>query len=106
MKKILAIILAVITAFSCLSLVAFAEDDAYTDSYFVAVVPECQGMLAITSLSGSSYVINGGTFRFTAEAINYYAFDQTTVLFVANTHYEQFGVFLIQTFFLINKKLF
>ncbi len=88
MKKILAIILAVITAFSCLGLAAFAADDNYTNSYFVAVAPDCQDRLAITSLSGSSYVIEGGTFQFTAEAVNGYMFDQTTVLKVANTHYE------------------
>lgn len=89
MKKILAIVLAVITAFSCLSLVAFAaEDGAYTNSYFVAVAPDCENKLAITSLSGSSYVVEGGTFKFTADAVNGHVFDQTTVLKVANTHYE------------------
>ncbi len=88
MKKLLAIVLAVIAAFSCLSLVAFAADDAYTNSYFVAVAPDCENKLAITSLSGSNYVIEGGTFKFTAEAVNGHVFDQTTVLKVANTHYE------------------
>ncbi len=88
MKKALAIILAVITAFSCLALVAFAADGAYTEAYFVSVAPECQTKLAITSLSGTNYVTPGETFRFTAEAINGYKFDQTTVLKVANTHYE------------------
>lgn len=88
MKKVLAIILAAITAFSCLSLVVFAADGSYTNSYFVAVAPDCQEKLAITSLSGSNYVIEGGTFKFTAEAVNGHVFDQTTVLKVANTHYE------------------
>lgn len=88
MKKALAIILAVITAFSCMVLVAFAADDSYTDSYFVSVAPECQTKLAITSLSGSHYVTPGETFKFKAEAVNGYQFDQTTVLKVANTHYE------------------
>lgn len=88
MKKLLAVVLAVITAFSCFALVAFAADDSYTNSYFVAVAPECEEKLAIHSLSGTSYVIEGGTFQFTAEAVNGHVFDQTTVLKVANTHYE------------------
>ena len=88
MKKLLAIILAAVTAFSCLSLVAFAADGAYTDSYFVAVAPDCERKLAITSLSDTNYVVEGGTFKFTAEPVNGYVFDQTTVLKVANTHYE------------------
>lgn len=88
MKKILAIVLAVITVFSCLSLAAFAADDNYTKSYFVSVAPDCQDKLAIHSLSDSDYVIEGGTFQFTAEAVNGHVFDQTTVLKVANTHYE------------------
>lgn len=88
MKKILAIVLAVITVFSCVSLVASAADDAYTNSYFVEVAPDCASKLAITSLSGTNYVVEGGTFQFTAEAVNGYVFDQTTVLKVANTHYS------------------
>ncbi len=88
MKKLVAVMLAVITAFSCFALVAFAADDSYTNSYFVAVAPECEEKLAIHSLSGTSYVIEGGTFQFTAEAVNGHVFDQTTVLKVANTHYE------------------
>ncbi len=88
MKKILAVVLAVITVFSCFSLAVFAADDAYTKSYFVSVAPDCQDKLAITSLSDTYYVIEGGTFKFTAEAVNGYVFDQTTVLKVANTHYE------------------
>ena len=87
MKKVLAIILAVITTFSALSIVAFAND-AFTESYSVTVAPDCSSKLAITSLTGSSYVVEGGTFKFTAEAVNGYVFDQTTVLKVANTHYE------------------
>lgn len=87
MKKALAIILAVITVFSALSIMAFAND-SFTKSYSVTVAPDCQEKLAITGLSGSSYVIEGGTFKFTAEAVNGYVFDQTTVLKVANTHYE------------------
>ena len=88
MKKILAVVLAVITVFSCFAIVSFAADDSYTNSYFVAVAPECEEKLAIHSLSGTSYVIEGGTFKFTAEAVNGHVFDQTTVLKVANTHYE------------------
>ncbi len=88
MKKILAVVLAVITVFSCFAIVSFAADDSYTNSYFVAVAPECEEKLAIHSLSGTSYVIEGGTFQFTAEAVNGHVFDQTTVLKVANTHYE------------------
>lgn len=89
MKKLLSVLLAVVCLFSCLSLVAFAaDDDAYTNSYFVSVAPDCQDKLAITSVSGSNYVIEGGTFKFTAEAVNGHVFDQTTVLKVANTHYE------------------
>ena len=65
-----------------------AEDDSFTNSYFVAVAPACEEKLAITSVSGTNYVIEGGTFQFTAEAVNGHAFDQTTVLKVANTHYE------------------
>ncbi|MBR5442566.1 MAG: hypothetical protein IKV44_06395 [Clostridia bacterium] len=89
MKKLVSVVLAVIIALSCCSLIGFAaEDDNYTKSYFVIVAPDCQEKLAITSLSGSEYVIEGGTFQFTAEAINGHVFDQTTVLKVANTHYE------------------
>lgn len=88
MKKILAIVLSVITLFSCLGIAVFAADDSYTKSYFVSVAPDCEEKLAITSLSGSNYVIEGGTYKFTAEAINGHVFDQTTVLKVANTHYE------------------
>ncbi len=88
MKKIFAVLLAVITVFSCFALMAGAEDGAYTKSYSVTVAPDCQSKLAITSVSGTNYVIEGGTFSFTAEAVNGYVFDQTTVLKVANTHYE------------------
>ncbi len=89
MKKFLAVILAALTVFFCMAPAVFAaEDDPYTKSFFVNVAPDCQEKLAITSLSGSNYVIEGGTFQFTAEAVNGYVFDQTTVLKVANTHYE------------------
>ena len=89
MKKLVSVVLAVIIALSCCSLIGFAaEDNNYTKSYFVIVAPDCQEKLAITSLSGSEYVIEGGTFQFTADAINGHVFDQTTVLKVANTHYE------------------
>ena len=89
MKKLISVVLAVIIALSCCSLIGFAaEDDNYTKSYFVSVAPDCQEKLAITSLSGTNYVIEGGTFSFTAEAVNGHVFDQTTVLKVANTHYE------------------
>ena len=89
MKKLVSVILAVIIALSCCSLIGFAaEGDSYTKSYFVIVAPDCQEKLEITSLSGSEYVIEGGTFQFTAEAVNGHVFDQTTVLKVANTHYE------------------
>lgn len=89
MKKLISVILAVIIAFSCCSLMVFAaEGDNFTNSYFVNVAPACAEKLAITSVSGTNYVIEGGTFQFTAEAINGHAFDQTTVLKVANTHYE------------------
>ena len=88
MKKLLAVILAVITVFSCLSVVAFAADgDGYTNSYSVMVAPDCAEKLALTSLSGVNYVVEGGTFKFTVEAINGYTFDQTTVLKVANVDY-------------------
>lgn len=88
MKKILALILAVTAIFSCLSLVAFAADEgSYTKSYSVTVAPDCTDKLALTSLSGAAYVAEGGTFRFTVEAVNGYVFDQTTVLKVANTDY-------------------
>lgn len=94
MKKILSVLLAVMMFFSCVGIVAYAaEDDAYTKSYFVAVAPDCAQKLAITSVSGSNYVIEGGTFQFTAESVNGYVFDQTTVLKVANTHYEADVVF-------------
>lgn len=86
MKKTIAVILAVLAVFSCLSLTAAAAD-SYTKSYFVAVAPDCEDRLQITSLSDSNYVIEGGTFKFTAEAVNGYMFDQTTVLKVANTSY-------------------
>lgn len=89
MKKLLAVLLSAVMMFSCISVMAVAaEGDSYTKSYFVSVAPECQEKLALTSLSGTNYVIEGGTFQFTVEAINGYVFDQTTVLKVANTHYE------------------
>ena len=89
MKKLISVVLAVIIALSCCSLMAFAaEGDNFTNSYFVSVAPACEEKLAITSVSGTNYVIEGGTFQFTAEAINGHVFDQTTVLKVANTHYE------------------
>lgn len=87
MKKTVSVFLAVIIALSCMSVAAFANDGAYTNSYFVVVAPACEEKLAITSLSGTNYVIEGGTFKFTAEAVNGYVFDQTTVLKVANTDY-------------------
>ena len=88
MKKSISVVLAVIIALSCCSLMAFAaEGDNFTNSYFVSVAPDCEEKLAITSVSGTNYVIEGGTFQFTAEAINGHVFDQTTVLKVANTHY-------------------
>ena len=89
MKKTIAVLLAVLTVFSCFGFaVCAAENNPYTKSFFVSVAPDCQDKLAITSLTGSNYVIEGGTFQFTAEAVNGYVFDQTTVLKVANTHYE------------------
>ncbi len=88
MKKLVSLTLAVILAFSCFAFAVSAADEGFTNSYFVSVAPDCQDKLAITSVSGSNYVIEGGTFRFTAEAIKGYVFDQTTVLKVANTHYE------------------
>ncbi len=88
MKKALAVVLAVLTVLSCMGIAVFAAEDPYTKSFCVNVAPDCQEKLAITSVSGTNYVIEGGTFKFTAEAINGYAFDQTTVLKVANTHYE------------------
>ncbi len=89
MKKLISVVLAVIIALSCCSLMVFAaEGDSFTNSYFVSVAPACEEKLAITSVSGSNYVVEGGTFQFTAEAVNGHVFDQTTVLKVANTHYE------------------
>ena len=88
MKRILAIILCAVTLFSALSLVVFAADGSFTNSYSVNVAPDCESKLAITSLSGSNYVIEGGTFKFTAAPVGSYVFDQTTVLKVANTRYE------------------
>lgn len=88
MKKAIALLLSVLTLFSCLGFAVSAADENYTKSYFVSVAPDCAEKLAITSLSGSNYVIEGGTFQFTAEAVNGHVFDQTTVLKVANTHYE------------------
>ena len=89
MKKLISVVLAVIIALSCCSLIVFAaEGDNFTNSYFVSVAPACEEKLAITSVSGTNYVVEGGTFQFTAEAVNGHAFDQTTVLKVANTHYE------------------
>ncbi len=88
MKKLTSIVLAVIIALSCFSLVGFAADESnFTEAFFVNVAPECQEKLAITSVSGTNYVTKGETFQFTAEAVNDYVFDQTTVLKVANTHY-------------------
>ena len=88
MKKLIALVLAAITLYTCMSVAVFAADEGFTDSYFVSVAPDCQNKLAITSLSGTEYVVAGGTFQFTAEPVNGYVFDQTTVLKVANTHYE------------------
>lgn len=88
MKKVLAIVLAVITVFSCFALAVSASDEVFTKSYFVSVAPDCQSKLAITSVSGTNYVAEGESFKFTAEAVNGHVFDQTTVLKVANTHYE------------------
>lgn len=88
MKKLISVVLAVIIAFSCLSVAALAADEGFTKSYIVTVAPDCAQKLAITSLTDTNYVIEGGSFRFTVEAINGYVFDQTTVIKVANTHYE------------------
>ena len=89
MKKVLALVLAMVSVLSCFAFVAAAADgDAYTESYFVAVAPDCSNKLAIISLTDTNYVVEGGTFKFTVEAINGYVFDQTTVLKVANTHYS------------------
>ena len=71
MKKLISVILAVIIAFSCCSLMVFAAEGAnFTNSYFVNVAPACAEKLAITSVSGTNYVVEGGTFQFTAEAVN------------------------------------
>lgn len=89
MKKLTALILAMILAFSCFALVGSAADDKnFTEVYTVGVAPDCQDKLAITSLSGMNYVLPGESFSFTVEAIDGYAFDQTTVIKVANTHVE------------------
>lgn len=88
MKKLISVVLAVIIAFSCLSVAALAADKGFTKSYFVNVAPDCAEKIEITSLSGTNYVIEGGSFQFTVAAINSYVFDQTTVIKVANTHYE------------------
>lgn len=89
MKKIIAIFLCVITMLSCIGFVALAaEGDNFTKSYSVNVAPDCESKLTITSLSGSNYVIEGGTFKFTAAPVDGYTFDQTTVLKVVNTHYQ------------------
>ncbi len=88
MKKLISVVLAVIIAFSCLSVAALAADNGFTKAYIVTVAPDCAEKLAITSLTDTNYVVEGGSFRFTVEAINGYVFDQTTVIKVANTHYE------------------
>ena len=88
MKKLISLVLAVIIAFSCLSLTVSAADEGYTKTYVVNVAPDCAQKLELTSTSGSHYVVAGESFSFTVEAINGYVFDQTTVLKVANTHYE------------------
>ncbi len=88
MKKVISVLLAAIIAFSCLALTVSAADEGFTKSYNVNVAPDCAEKLAITSLSGTNYVVAGGSFQFTVEAINGHTFDQTTVIKVANTHYE------------------
>ena len=88
MKKLISLVLAVIIAFSCLSLTVSAADEGYTKTYVVNVAPDCAQKLELISTSGSHYVVAGESFSFTVEAINGYVFDQTTVLKVANTHYE------------------
>ena len=89
MKKLTSVLLAVIIAFSCLAVIAFAADEeaGFSDVFAVNVAPESSAKLEITSLSGSNYVRKGESFSFTAKAIGDYVFDQTTVLKVANTHY-------------------
>ena len=88
MKKLISLVLAVIIAFSCLSLTVSAADEGYTKTYVVNVAPACAEKLELVSTSGSHYVVAGESFSFRVEAINGYVFDQTTVIKVANTHYE------------------
>lgn len=88
MKKIISVLLAVLVALSCLSVIGFAADeDGFKEVVSVVAAPESAGKIAVTGTSGTNYVNKGESFSFTVETVGDYVFDQTTVLKVANTHY-------------------
>jgi len=87
MKKILAVIMAVIMAASCMSVLAFAADN-YTSAYFVTAPTSCAKQYKITPWKAdSNYVKAGETFRFTITPVGSYEVNDTCVIKAAGTDY-------------------
>jgi hypothetical protein len=89
MKKIIAIILSVLTlALACIP-VAFAAD-SYTKAYSITTLDEQAGQFTIKNVDGTSnYVNEGGVFKFTIEYEGSYQPNDTTCYraFRAATYY-------------------
>lgn len=86
MKKTIAVLFALVLAFSALSLTAAAAD-GYTKVYSVSVAPKCESMITITPTGSVPYAKEGEAFSFTVSTVGDYTFDQTTVIKVVPVSY-------------------
>lgn len=90
MKKALSVILAVVMCVMCTVPVALAADGSYTKAHTVSVLGEQQRMFRIVPVdSETSYVADGGVFRFKIEMLGSYAENDTTCYraFAADSYY-------------------
>ena len=90
MKKVLAVILAVLMCVMCAVPVALAADGGYTKAHSVSVLREQQNMFTIIPVdSGTNYVADGGVFRFKIAMKSGYALNDATCFraFAADTYY-------------------
>lgn len=110
MKKALSIILAVITVFCMISVVAYAED-SYTKAYYVSaptalakkyeIVPvnytalpakDKNGVISVTAdhecFDMPTYVKSGDEFYFIIKEIGSFSMNDTSVVYAINTNYE------------------
>ena len=85
MKKIISVVLAVLTVLSCLSVIGYAKTDIVVPCC-VNVSDDCKDIIVVESLSGENYVIPGESYKFTVSAINGYVLGKTTVIKVANVN--------------------